>query len=311
MIIVGSKALKFYFPNIDRHINDVDVIGTNQDLNFLIKKLKPKQILVSDKITTLKEIQNSDTIFNTKNVEILMVDESEALTKYLEFSKPEIRVEYAPLEVLYSLKKSHIHFPIKFDKHILDYCLLNDFFNGYDKLSEITKLNFKETENRLGKLKTPSLNKSVKQFFGQSEGYVKSHFIHDDIHKVVAHYDKPIYESLQKDATLAKCEKDLWNLLSFEDKCKTVLEEAYVIALERKIIPALFGGKPWTDSEKALDWAFMRICTTLCSGWFRQFATDNYFRIKEFINKDYVELFLTKYQNGEIKKITNYESSKI
>jgi hypothetical protein len=46
----------------------------------------------------------------------------------------------------------------------------------------------------------------------------------------------------------------------------------------------------------------MRICTTLCSGWFRQFATDNYLRIREYIDNNYVEKFLEAYQNGEITK---------
>jgi hypothetical protein len=209
---------------------------------------------------------------------------------------------FASPEVLFSLKKSHINFPIKFNKHIEDYTLLYNHFNGIDYLDDLTKLNFKETEERLGKLKTPSLNKSVKEFFGQSDGYVKSHFVHDDIHRVMAHYDKPLYEMMQVDKNLAKCEKDMWNLFTFEDKCKCVLEEAYVIALERRIIPMIFGGGRGYTSEEALDWALMRICTTLCSGWFRNFATNNYYDIKKLSNKNYVEKFLTEYENGNIKR---------
>jgi hypothetical protein len=311
MIIVGSRALKVYFPNIDRQVGDVDVIGTNEDIKYLIDTLKPKEVKETPHLISLFGIENKTTLFNTDNVEILNADTSDALKKYLEYSKlkdkdmPEIfhiPIEFAPLEVIYSIKKSHIHFPIKFDKHIKDYCLLNDFFEGEDRLSDITKLNFKETEDRVGKLKTPSLNKSTNQFFGQSKDYVQSFFIHDHIHMVMSHYDRPIYERMQKDSTLAKCEKDMWDEFSFEDKCKAVLEEAYVIALERKIIPCLYGGKDWVPSDVALNWALMRICTTLCSGWFRKFATDNYFRIKEYINPNYVEKFLEKVQNKEIER---------
>jgi hypothetical protein len=306
MLIVGSKALKHHFPNIDREVKDIDIIGTNDDIKYLINALNPRKVRETENITTLIDIQNKNEFFNTKNVEILNADNSEALRKYINYDTHNGTLgnglRFASPEVILSLKKSHIHFPIKFDKHITDYCLLINHFNGVDKLSDITKLNFKETEMRVGKLRTPSLNKSTKEFFGQSDGYVQTFFVHDDIHRVMAHYDKPLYERMQKDPTLAKCEKDMWNEFTFEDKCKCVLEEAYVIALERKILPSMFGGKKWVSSEEAINWSLMRVCTTLCSGWFRQFATDNYLKIKEYINKDYVEKFLTDYQNGRIIK---------
>jgi hypothetical protein len=306
MIIVGSKALKYYFPNIQREIKDVDVIGTQSDINYLCNALQPEKVRNTEHITTLINIQNKFGIWDTNNVEILNADASQSLRRYIDYDTKSGNlgsgIRYASLEVIFSLKKSHIHFPIKFDKHIKDYCLLYDYLNGKDKLSDITKLNFKETESRVGKLRTPSLNKSTKEFFGQSNGYVETLFIHDDIHRVMAHYDKPLYERMQKDLSLAKCEKDMWETFTFEEKCKCVLEEAYVIALERKILPSIFGGKAWVNSEEALNWSLMRVCTTLCSGWFRDFATNNYLKIKEYINQNYVDKFLEAYQNGQINK---------
>lgn len=307
MIIVGSAALKHHFPNIDREVKDIDIIGNENDIKYLINALNPTKVKSTEHITSLFGIQNKFGIWNTNNVEILNLDKSESLKRYIEHDaqggKLGSGLRYASKEVLFSLKKSHIHFPIKFDKHIKDYCFLYDQVNGIDILEPITKLNFKETESRVGKLRTPSLNKSTKEFFGQSDGLVKSFFIHDDIHRVMSHYDKPLYEKMQKDLVLAKCEKDMWNEFAFEEKCKCVLEEAYVIALERKILPMLFGEGVYFSSQEALDWSLMRISTTLCSGWFRQFATDNFFRIKEYININYVEKFLETYQNGGINKI--------
>jgi hypothetical protein len=301
MLIVGSKAFCKIF-NSDRSINDIDIIGTKKHADILVKKLKPKKIKDENGLISLISIdKNSD--FDKENLEILVSDDSVSLKSYLEYEGNPKELKYASAEVLFSLKKSHIHFPIKFSKHISDYCKLYDHLNGVDVLSGITKINFTETENRIGKLKTPSLNKSVKKFFGQSNGLVKSYFIHDDMHMAVAHYDRPLYERMQKDLELAKCDKNLWNDFSFEDKCKCVLEEAYVISLERKILPMLFGKGTLISSLDSLDWALMRICTTLCSGWFRSFATDNFFRIKQFSNLNYVEDFLEKYQNGEIKRI--------
>ena len=100
-----------------------------------------------------------------------------------------------------------------------------------------------------------------------------------------------------------KCLKKKWDEFSFEDKCKCVLEEAYVIALERKILPGIFGGKKFYNFEQGIEYSLMRICTTLCSGWFRKFATDNYIRIYEMYNRNYVEDFLKKYELGLINRI--------
>jgi hypothetical protein len=303
MLIVGSKALKHHFPNINREVNDIDIIGNDKDIKYLINSLSPKKVKSTEYVTTLIGINKND-VFDKSNVEILNYDRSESLRKYVDYTNQYNGLCYAPLEVIYSLKKSHIHFPIKFNKHINDYCLLNDYFGGIDKLEEITKLNFKETEIRIGKLKTPSLNKSVKEFFKQSDGYVKSYFIHDDIHLAVSHYDRPLYENMQNSLTMVKCDKNLWETFTFEDKCKCVLEEAYVISLERKILPFLFGGGNYYTSEEAFNWALMRICTTLCSGWFRSFATDNYQHIKNVKNNNYAEDFLQKYNDGNISRIS-------
>jgi hypothetical protein len=300
MLIVGSKALNYHFPNYKREVNDIDVIGTNDNINYLINSLSPEKVRQTDEITTLINIKCND-FFNTKNVEILNADNSEALKEYIKYESGGDGLRYASPEVLLSLKKSHIHFPIKFSKHIVDYNFLLENLKE-DKLKDITKLNFKETEKRVGKLKTPSLKKSTMNFFGQSEGYVKYFYIHDDIHRVMAHYDKPIYEDMQVDSKSAWCEKDMWDSFSFEKKSKCVLEEAYVIALERRIIPMLNGCGEVVTSKKAFEWSLMRICTTLCSGWFRQFATDNYVKILEYYNPNYVQKFLKSESEGLIKK---------
>jgi len=51
MIIVGSKALNLYFPQVKREIKDVDVIGYNDDIQYLIGLLKPKEIKETKNLT--------------------------------------------------------------------------------------------------------------------------------------------------------------------------------------------------------------------------------------------------------------------
>lgn len=305
MLIVGSKALIHNFPSIDREAKDIDLIAWESNISYLKNALNPKSIKFGKGIVSFIDI-NKIGFYNTKNVEILIADNSVALQSYLIYEKEKGKVgsglHYASSETLLSLKRSHIHFPIYFNKHISDYCFLMDQLK-IDVLSDITKIHYKEIENRIGKLKTPSLNKSTKDFFGQSDEFVKSYFIHDHIHEAMAHHDRPLYLNMQYDKTMAKCEKELWDKFTFEDKCKCVLEEAYVIALERKVLPSIFGGYRWVNHTDAFNWALMRICTTLCSGWFRQFATDNYFKIKDYFNSDYVVNFLQKYNDNKICRI--------
>ncbi|NBO22407.1 hypothetical protein EBU94_03575 [bacterium] len=303
MFIIGSSALKKRISHSNRSVKDTDVVGTHRELNYLVDLLSPKEVRLNEhNCAILKRIKNKNEFFQTDNVEFFISDDKQSLTEYTKYENiEEFKVGYASLETLYSLKKSHIHFPLKFKKHIQDYCELHNEVGGTDNLSNITKIGFSEAESRLGKLRTPSLNKKVSTFFDQSKKFVDYFFIHDDIHRVMAHYDSPLYERMQSNKELAKCEVSLWNDFSFEDKCKCVLEEAYVIALERKIIPVMFGSSnDFTTPQQALEWSMMRICTTLCGGWFREFATNNYKEIMSMSDPKYLDKFM---ESVKLKKI--------
>lgn len=304
MLLVGSKALSIKIGNsID--YKDIDIIGSSDNVNKLIKDLRPTKIHRTKYSISLLGIAKTST-FDRPNVEVFLTDNSQALRDYYKYSTgietPTMELVVAPIEVLFSLKKSHINFPIKFDKHIVAYSILHKQLNGNDALSIITQMNFKETENRLGELKTPKLNKSAKKFFGQSNGFITSYFIHDDIHRLVAHNKRPAYESMQPDPSSAMCCSKMWNEFSELLKKQCVLEECYVIALERKILPMIFGGSSFITSDEAFRWALMRVCTTLCGGWFRAYATDHYYDIVGLYNTTYVEDFLMKYEQGLINR---------
>ncbi len=49
----------------------------------------------------------------------------------------------------------------------------------------------------------------------------------------------------------------------------------------------------------------MRICTTLCSGWFRQHACDNWTRIVSKIDMNYFDKFLQAVDTNKINMSTN------
>lgn len=168
------------------------------------------------------------------------------------------------------IKRSHLWRDLSFQKHITHYhkhlAKHRLMFNAFDEymLQKRTKLTMNSYPQG-----HPSLKKSVEDFF---DDYVEKKYNHDYLHELVAYHDKPLYTRLQRNASSAWCDKDLWDKLSNDDKIKCVAEEAQVIAIERFLVPSNWNYAPRHAYLKALD----KVCTTLCSGWFRDFAIDNY-----------------------------------
>ena len=88
----------------------------------------------------------------------------------------------------------------------------------------------------------------------------------------MAFNDVPMYTKMQPNPEMAWCSKDMWETFSESEKQQCVAEEAVVISIERFLVPSDWK-KPYRLSYmKSLE----KVCTTLCSGWFRDYAIDNY-----------------------------------
>lgn len=167
------------------------------------------------------------------------------------------------------IKRSHLWRDLKFDRHIAMYhhhlsehMILNEFDQSI--LEQRIQLSYKEFDN-----KYPKLNKTVSEFF---DDFVVKKYDHDYLHELVAFNDKPMYTKMQTDPSRAWCEKLLWDTFTYEEKCQCVAEETYVIAIERFLVPT-----DWKHYTKlAYVKSLHKVCTTLTSGWFRDFAIDNY-----------------------------------
>lgn len=168
------------------------------------------------------------------------------------------------------IKRSHLWRDLSFQKHITHYHKhLAKYRAGFKKSDEIILKHRTKLTIQAYPQGHPSLKKSVEDFF---DDYVEKKYNHDYLHELVAYHDKPLYTQLQRDSSSAWCDKDLWDKLSTDDKIKCVAEEAQVIAIERFLVPSNWNYAPRHAYLKALD----KVCTTLCSGWFRDFAIDNY-----------------------------------
>lgn len=103
-------------------------------------------------------------------------------------------------EILYLTKKSHIHYPIHYDKSIADYSLLKNVvdFKKVEQYKEYFTLRSQETKERINK-RLPTLNRTNEEFFDRSKNVVGYVFEHDDIHEAIKHYERPVYEMMKKD----------------------------------------------------------------------------------------------------------------
>lgn len=335
-VVVGSGAMKHHFPDFPRVPQDQDVIIRKSDFEDLMNYPETDELLGIQAVKINEEHGMSAIVkFRESPVpyEYLFADGQKSLELILDQLCDE--TPYAPIQVLYSLKKAHIHFPIKFQKHIGDYMFLREKLRGIRGISleqdlgsftdllegfpALTFMHFQETEKRVGKLKTPKMKQSTEQFFGKSKKFVTSYFVHDDMHKAIAelHEGSPVYLKILKEGQEVETDEVLWMSLSVQQKIWCVLEEVYVIALERKVIPPMFELKHYNtlmESEKsrrdyrlmtpkeAFDWALYRVCTTLCDGFFREFAVRAYDEIQKQYDPEYVQKFfktISKYEKSE------------
>lgn len=228
-----------------------------------------------------------------KRVECLLADNDESLKVLLE----EYRNYWlSEIEICYILKAGHIHISGRnqenWQKHMLDLCILRKLVDT-KKLLPFVKEHKKATDKRI-KEGTPKLKGVSKDMFFDDN--VTKFVEHDSIHELVAYRDKPGYSYMQKDETV-ECHKDLWDQFSYEEKLQTVAEESMVIALERQIIPAFVNKTKMPLFLNSYKWALYRVCTTLCSGWFRQFALDNYFNVLNMFNEQKLNKVMEEIKN--------------
>lgn len=292
MLIIGSHAMAQYSP-MSRVLKDLDVIGWPDELEEFLELCT----LNREKDGNKYVLQRGDLMIEfevaTKG------SNQEALLNIL--GNRSGRQEYASLDVLYALKMSHRHRKNSphFLKTMRDIHLMRSLRGG-DKsipsyLHQWYDWRVKDTYNYAH----PKLNQGKKDFFTPDafpEGKSPYVYDHDSIHEAVCIYDRPAYEHFSDGPV--KVSREQFEACPEEIKLASVYEESAVLALERSVIP--FN----TDPYKAFHIALEKCCTSIASGWWRDYAWENYFKVKEVLllqNPTFVEKFEKGLAEGIIK----------
>lgn len=129
-------------------------------------------------------------------------------------------------------------------------------------------------------------------FNGDGVAYL---YDHDEIHESVKIDSAPAYTNFQSDNAEVMCDMKKFFELPEQIRLNAVYEESCVLALERSIIP--FG----TDYERAFVMALEKVCTSITSGKFREYAWENYYTVRDMFNPETFDRFFEHVANDQVK----------
>ena len=181
----------------------------------------------------------------------------------------------ADANVIYTLKMSHRF--LKNSPHF--YKTMEDI--RYLRANGATIFNEEWYQARIAETyhyEHPNLDRSKDEFFVDEYEYD-----HDDVHKVVAVWGAPAYESYKVPGEEVKCSRELFEALPVAVRLNGVYEEASVLSIERSLVP--FADQN-PDPVKVFRFALMKVCSSITSGWFREFAWENHDRVLELFEDE-------------------------
>ena len=299
MLLIGSRALATHIK-IDRTPVDWDYICTFEQFQ---KWTRENKVIINlcvplsgDKFHVRdKEGMNYE-------FEIAWPGTSGAILLHIHnVDKIDSPVRPASLYTLLLLKESHkyrkdnVHFlktmkDIKKLRPIFATCGPYEILQYADKVDrEWFALREKETYT----YSHPKLDVTKKDFFtGDGVQYV---YDHDSIHETVKLLYMPAYNYYMKDGSEVMTSKEKFFSVPEHIRLYGVYEESCVLALERSQIPHGLGKEGGPTARWSFLKALEKVCTSITSGWFREYAWENYDKVvalyEEMGENDYIERF--------------------
>lgn len=287
ILLIGSQAARAWFPDFPREPRDWDAIAPLADIAAWAKVNAP---IISRLVPTSAHKYGCRLVDGTRiEFEVAQPYPSPSLIypAHREFRRvafPGADAFAVTPDFLWAIKRAHAVFPIRWEKTMHDLHWLAERIGPVgSRVSAFCNLRRGEHEARYEQRKV-KLAMSNEAFFAKSEKYVQRRIPHDRLHEIVAYGPRPLFERFKTDLSKASLDRKLFKEAPLSDRINLVREEAMVIALERYIIP-----NPAMNYHNAYSTALKRICTTLTSGWFRDFAVDHWPDLR-VPNRDFVAL---------------------
>lgn len=299
MLLIGSRALSLQAPRLlGRQPQDFDFVCTREEFDKWLElnsaKVKPKKVYPEKNKMIVEGASNCE-------FEIIEPGTSSEMMHNLVVGDPETLDTPFGLvpnvDMLFTIKTSHRYLRNSphFWKTVVDYHVLKRAgAKVRPEYKEFLKLREKETYT----YKHPKLNVTKNDFF-QDDG-IQYVWDHDDIHKSVAIGERPAYTYYLKDGAQVDCDKQKFFALPQEVRLNGVVEEAAVLAIERSLVPH---PGVWTP-EFAWKFALAKVCSSITSGWFREFGYEHLPEILKMRPTRYWEKFQEDCSAGKVKPFT-------
>lgn len=304
MLTIGSQAMKYWdlLPQ-GQEPRDTDIICTFEEFQQESARIKAEEGII-------RCVPLSDKKFHVRNAagwnyefEIAWPGSSgEDLLKMYEDD------DYAPLEPLLALKLSHRY--LKNSPHFLK--TMRTIQQLRPIVGELPPQLLKWLPKREAETyvyKHPKLDVSKDAFFsGDGVNYV---YDHDSIHLTVALWSEwdvpedpnsysvhpvPAYTYYMQDGAAVMTDKEKFFSVEENIRLYGVYEEACVLALERSQIPHGLGKEGGPTPRWSFEYALQKVCTSITSGWFREYAWENYDLVLDLYARmgqnDYIERFI-------------------
>lgn len=291
MILIGSRALAIRAPELlNRAPKDFDFISRENEAQDFVKSFgldfkRESGKIIAEDCDSPCEFELIETRPSNEIFESLVKQDPNTLSTNFGL--------VPNINLLFTLKASHRYLKNSpyFWKTVRDYHVLKHA--GVTILPEYQEF-FKLREQETYSYPHPKLNVDKNTFFSHDQiDYV---YDHDSIHEAIKCLDKPAYSYYMKDGAEVKSDKKKFFNCSTEIQLCGVAEECAVLALERSLIP--YPGK--ASPEQAIRFSLSKVCSSITSGWFREYAYENIFSVLNFL-KEYK--YWDKFQNGLINGV--------
>lgn len=304
MILIGSRALILRAPHLlVRSPSDFDFVCTMPEFEGWLSEnknlVKPKKVYAETSgLHFQKMIIEGDS---NCEFEIIQPEKSSSvLAELVKNDTDTLETSFGSVpsvDLLFTIKSSHKYLKNSpyFWKTLGDYHILK---RAGAKIRHEYEAFFKLRTKETYTYAHPKLNQNKDGFFADDN--IKYVYDHDTIHKSVARFDGvPAYVKYIKDGQEVQCDKIKFLACSREIQLAGVIEEAAVLAIERSLVPHT---GVWTP-KFAWRFALSKVCSSITSGWFREFAYENALEVLKLYPENYWEKFQKDVESGLVKKL--------